>query len=152
MFAKSMFFAIVLVLAVSSVYSVYAQNDVGVTIDKKAIIDKVLELDNEMTPTITATLTGLSLTGASFLMSLTRNVNEGDANRIHQIKKDFIKAFFMFLLCTIILFVFDFIEILNPKNAVTYVLLDVIITFTLFGFGVIYLSRAAKQLYFTYGK
>jgi hypothetical protein len=147
-----MFFAIVLVLAVSSVYSVSAQNDVGNTMDTKVVIDRILELDNELTPTITATLTGLSLTGASFLMSLTRNANNKDTNQIHLIKKDFIKAFFMFLICTIVLFVFDFIEILNPKNAITYIILDVCITFTLFGFGVIYLARAAKQLYSTYGK
>jgi len=147
-----MFFAIVLVLAVSSVYSVYAQNNVGNIIDKKDLVDRLFELDNELNPTITATLTGLSLTGASFLMSVARGASDSEAIQIHLTKKYFIKAFFMFLLCTIILFVFDFIEILNPKNAVTYVLLDVIITFTLFGFGVIYLSRAAKQLYFTYGK
>jgi hypothetical protein len=139
-------------LAVSSIYSVSAQNDVGNTMDKKDLIDKVLDLDNELTPTITATLTGLSLTGASFLMSLARSTTDSDTIQIHLTKKYFIKAFFMFLLCTIVLFVFDFLEILNEKNVILYVILDVIITFTLFGIGVVYLVRAAKQLYTTYGK
>ncbi len=120
--------------------------------DKKDLIDKVLDLDNELTPTITATLTGLSLTGASFLMSLARSTTDSDTIQIHLTKKYFIKAFFMFLLCTIVLFVFDFLEILNEKNVILYVILDVIITFTLFGIGVVYLVRAAKQLYTTYGK
>lgn len=139
-------------MAVSSIYSVSAQNDVGNTIDKKDLIDKVLDLDNELTPTITATLTGLSLTGASFLMSLARNTTDSDTIQIHLTKKYFIKAFFMFLLCTIVLFIFDFLEILNEKNVILYVILDVIITFTFFGIGIVYLVRAAKQLYTTYGK
>lgn len=139
-------------MAVSSIYSVSAQNDVGNTIDKKDLIDKVLDLDNELTPTITATLTGLSLTGASFLMSLARSTTNSDTIQIHLTKKYFIKAFFMFLLCTIVLFIFDFLEILNEKNVILYVILDVIITFTFFGIGIVYLVRAAKQLYTTYGK
>jgi len=57
----------------------------------------------------------------------------------------------MFLVCTIVLFIFDFIEILET-HLVLYVILDVIITFSFFGLGVIYLARAAKQLYSTYGK
>ena len=149
---KPILSVIVLILAVSSIYSVSAQNDVGNTMDKKDLIDKVLDLDNELTPTITATLTGLSLTGASFLMSLARSTTDSDTIQIHLTKKYFIKAFFMFLLCTIVLFVFDFLEILNEKNVILYVILDVIITFTLFGIGVVYLVRAAKQLYTTYGK
>lgn len=152
MFTKPILSVIVLILAVSSIYSVSAQNDVGNTIDKKDLIDKVLDLDNLLTPTITATLTGLSLTGASFLMSLARNTTDSDTIQIHLTKKYFIKAFFMFLLCTIVLFIFDFLEILNEKNVILYVILDVIITFTFFGIGIVYLVRAAKQLYFTYGK
>ena len=152
MFTKPILSVIVLILAVSSIYSVSAQNDVGNTIDKKDLIDKILDLDNELTPTITATLTGLSLTGASFLMSLARNTTDSDTIQIHLTKKYFIKAFFMFLLCTIVLFIFDFLEILNEKNVILYVILDVIITFTFFGIGIVYLVRAAKQLYTTYGK
>ena len=128
-----------------------AQNDVKNTIIQKDLLDKVLDLDNELNPTVTATLTGLSLTGASFLMSLARTTSDSESNQIHIIKKHFIKAFFMFLVCTIILFIFDFIEILEA-HIVLYVLLDVIITFTFFGLGVIFLARAAKNLYSTYGK
>jgi hypothetical protein len=142
---------LVLVLTISSIYSVYAQNDVKNTIIQKDLMDKVLDLDNELNPAVTATLTGLSLTGASFLMSLARTTSDSESNKIHIIKKYFIKAFFMFLVCTIVLFIFDFIEIMET-HLVFYVILDVIITFSFFGLGVIYLARAAKQLYSTYGK
>jgi len=151
MFTKSILFALVLVLTASSIYSVFAQNDIKDTIIQKDLMDKVLDLDNELNPAVTATLTGLSLTGASFLMSLARTTNDSESNKIHIIKKHFIKAFFMFLVCTIVLFIFDFIEILET-HLVLYVILDVIITFSFFGLGVIYLARAAKQLYSTYGK
>jgi len=151
MFTKSILFALVLVLTASSIYSVFAQNDIKDTIIQKDLMDKVLDLDNELNPAVTATLTGLSLTGASFLMSLARTTNDSESNKIHIIKKHFIKAFFMFLVCTIVLFIFDFIEIMET-HLVFYVILDVIITFSFFGLGVIYLARAAKQLYSTYGK
>jgi hypothetical protein len=147
-----MLFTIVLVLAVSSVYSVSAQNDLKNTIDKKDLIARLFELDNELNPTITATLTGLSLTGASFLMSVARGASDSEATKIHLTKKYFIKAFFMFLICTMILFIFDFIEILDNQETLLYTVLDVIITFVLFSLGVYYLVMAAKLLYSTYGK
>jgi len=142
-----MLFAIVLVLAVSSIYSAYAQSSIGNTMDKK-----VLDLDNILTPAIVATLTGLSLTGASFLVNATRNVNDDDADYVRAARKYFIKAFFMFLICTIALFVFDFIEILNERDIILSTILDVVVTYAFFGIGVIYLSKAAIKLYITYGK
>jgi len=77
----------VLVLALSSTYSANAQTDVKNTIIKKDPIDKILDLDDELNPTVTATLTGLSLTGASFLMSLARVTSDSESNQIHNIKK-----------------------------------------------------------------
>lgn len=148
-----MLFAIVLVLAVSSIYSVYAQSDVGNMMDKKDLTSKVLDLDDILTPTITATLTGLSLTGASFLVTMVRSTNEDSGStHVHLARKSFIKAFFMFLLCTIALFVFDFIEILDEIYIVLSTSLDVVITYALFGIGVMYLANAARHLYITYGK
>jgi len=151
MFAKTLLFAIVLILAVPLIYSVSAQSDVGNTAVKNPI--KILALDDIMTPTITATLTGLSLTGASFLVTLSRNIGDGsDANHIRLARKFFIKAFFMFLICTIVLFVFDFIEILDEKYTTSYIIIDVVISHVLFGIGAVYLVKAAHQLYATYGK
>ena len=142
----------ILVLVVSSVYSVSAQSDVVNTMDNKDDNEKYRALDNILNPTISATLTGLSLTGGTFLVNLTRNTSETVTNHIHIARKSFIKAFFMFLICTILLFVFDFIEILDEKNILTYIILDVIITYILFGIGAWYLVNAAKQLYSTYGR
>jgi len=142
----------ILVLVVSSVYSVSAQSDVVNTMDNKDDNEKYRALDNILNPTISATLTGLSLTGGTFLVNLTRNTSETVTNHIHIARKSFIKAFFMFLICTILLFVFDFIEILDEKNILTYIILDVIITYILFGIGVWYLVNAAKQLYGVYGR
>lgn len=98
-------------------------------------------------------MTGLSLTGVSFLVNLTRSIGEdADAIHVHRARKFFIKAFFMFLICTIVLFVFDFIEILDEKYVISYTLIDVVISHILFGIGVVYLVKAAIQLYVTYGK
>jgi len=151
MFAKPCLF-VVLILAVPSIYSVSAQSDTGNIMDKKDPMSKVLALDDIMTPTITATLTSLSLVGASFLVTLLRDTHENDVDHIRRAKKLFIKAFFAFLICTIILFVFDFLEILNDKNVVVYSIIDIIISYALFGIGSMYLVEAAKQLHVTYGK
>ena len=148
-----MLFVIVLILAVSSIYSGSAQSDIENAMDKKDQMSKIPDLDNMLTPTITATLTGLSLTGGTFLVNLTRNTDKDSvAIHIHIARKSFINAFFMFLICTIILFVFDFIEISDENNVVTYTILDVIITYALFGIGATYLVNATKQLYTIYGK
>lgn len=151
MFTRPLLFGIVFVLAVSSIYSVSAQTDIENKMDKNTV--KILALDDVMIPSITATLTGLSLTGASFLVNLTRNTGESsDADHVRMARKFFIKAFFMFLICTIVLFVFDFLEILSEHYDQLYVILDVIISHVLFGIGVVYLIKAAIQLYVTYGK
>jgi hypothetical protein len=146
------FFATVLILAVSSSYSVFAQNNIEDVMNEEYSIEKANDLDNILNPTISATLTGLSLTGGTFLVNLTRNTTEDVAAKIHLARKSFIKAFFMFLICTISLFVFDFIQILSGKYIIFYTLLDVIITYLLFGIGALYLVNAARHLYRTYGK
>lgn len=146
------FFATVLILAVSSGYSVFAQSNIEDVVNEEYSIEKANALDNILNPTISATLTGLSLTGGTFLVNLTRNTTEDIAARIHLARKFFIKAFFMFLICTISLFVFDFIQILSEKYIILYTLLDVIITYLLFGIGALYLVNAARQLYKIYGK
>ena len=151
MFTRSLLFGIVFVLAVSSIYSVSAQSDNENTI--KGDREKGLsQLDDALTPQISATLTGLSLTGGTFLVSLTRNTNEAFSNHIQIARKSFIKAFFMFLICTIALFVFDFFEIIDEKNTALYIFLDVASSYALFGIGASHLVNAAKHLFNIYGK
>ena len=152
MHTKSILFTTVLFLAVSSIYSVSAQSDFEIMLRTKISKDKILALDNVLNPIISSTLTGLSLTGGTFLVNLTRNNNETVTNRIHLARKSFIKAFFMFLICTLILFVFDFFEIADEKNLVLYTLVDVVMSYALFALGALFLVNAAKQLYSTYGK
>jgi hypothetical protein len=142
-----MLLATILVLFTPSIYSANAQSDT------ETPHDKILQFDDSLTPTISVTLTALSLTGASFLVAITRgNEEDTSLSHIRRARISFIKAFFMFLLCTVFLFIFDFIEILSEKNIVLSTILDVIITYVLFGLGLVYLVNAAKQLYRTYGK
>ena len=61
----------ILVLVVPSIYFVSAQSDIENAMDKKDHMHKVTDLDNMLTPTITTTLTGLSLTGGTFLVNMT---------------------------------------------------------------------------------
>jgi hypothetical protein len=144
-------FELVLVLAVSPIYSVYAQSD-NENIIKEEQAMGLSQLDDALTPQISATLTGLSLTGGTFLVSLTRNNSETFSEHIQIARKSFIKAFLMFLICTISIFTFDFFEIVDVKNITQYIFLDVASSYALFGIGAFYLVIAAKHLYTTYGK
>lgn len=86
----------ILVLVISSIYSVSAQNNIENTMDKKDHMSKVPDLDNMLTPTITTTLTGLSLTGGTFLVNMTRNTDKDNvAIHIHLARKSFIKALYV---------------------------------------------------------
>jgi hypothetical protein len=146
-FTKPILFSMVLVLAVSSIHSISAQSDIENTTNEQGLA----QLDNTLTPQISATLAGLSLTGGTFLVNFTR-INENINNNIHVARKSFIKAFFMFLICTIVLFVFDSLEIVDIKNVIVYVFFDVFISYALFAIGSMYLIKAAKPLYSIYGK
>ena len=147
-----MLFAMALFLAVSSIYSVSAQSSFENILGTKISKDKIIALDNILTPSISAVLTGLSLTGGTFLVNLARNNDEAVIVHINRARKYFIKAFFMFLICTLLLFVFDFIEIYDEPEIVKYTLLDVIVSYAFFVLGAAYLVNAAKEMYSTYGK
>lgn len=141
----------VLILAISSIYSVSGQSDIE-NIQKDISNERGLSLDRILNPQIAATLTGLSLTGGTFLVNLTRGNNDDNTYHIHVARKSFIKAFFMFLICTVVLFVFDFLEIIDGKNIIMYTFIDVAVSYALFGFGALFLVSAAKHLYGIYGK
>jgi len=147
-----MLFAMALILATSSIYSVYAQSDFENMLSTKISKDRIIALDNILNPSISAVLTGLSLTGGTFLVNLARNNDETVIAHINQARKYFIKAFFMFLICTLLLFIFDFIEILDQPEIIKYTLIDVIVTYAFFGLGAAYLVNAAKEMYSTYGR
>jgi len=142
------------VLAVPLIGAVYAQDSVeNDNIFSKPFGAKILKLDDTLTPSISATLTGLSLTGASFLLHLARGDSRDEAAiHVELARKSFINAFFMFLVCTVAIFVFDFLEILYEKYVVIETLLDILITYAFFAAGIIYLVKAARKLYFTYGR
>lgn len=153
MITKVTFFVLVLVFVIPSIYSVFAQNDNVDAINEKGFLSKMGKLDNTLNPIITATLTGLSLTGASFLVNVIRVNNESkESIHINNAKKHFIKAFFMFIICTVILLIFDFLQILDERNTRQLIILDVVITYAFFAIGVVHLVTAARHLYFTYGK
>jgi len=147
-----MLFAMALILAASSIYSVSAQSDFENILSTKISKDRIIALDNILNPSISAVLTGLSLTGGTFLVNLARNNDETVIAHINRARKYFIKAFFMFLICTLLLFIFDFIEILDQPEIVKYTLIDVIVTYAFFGLGAAYLVNAAKEMYSTYGR
>jgi len=102
---------------------------------------------------MTSTLTGLSLTGASFLVNVIKNSNEKEMMLLNSAKKFFIKAFFMFLITTLMILTFDVLQVfIQSKVLVSWTVIDVCITMSTFIIGVFFLIRSARILYKTFGK
>lgn len=79
------------------------------------------------------------------------DVTEVEVRNITLARKNFIKAFVMFLSCVVILFVFDFIEIIQGETG-SVLIADLVFTYTTFGIGLAYLVRAARRLHGLFGR
>ena len=127
----------------------FAQNTV---IPQDDFMNRIDQLDDLLTITVTASLTGLSIAAATFLGRSFGDEEEETKNHMIHAQKDLIKAFGRFLACTIFIFVFDFLEILGGKPSYFVIVLDIIITYGLFGFGIWHLIKSSKEIFNMYGR
>jgi hypothetical protein len=150
--------SIILILLISSglwFYSASAQ-DAGASsgLDKTRLSEKLIQFDHLLNIGISAPLTALSLTGATFL---TRSSKSESENPVHtklmdEAKKNLIKAFVLFLACTIVIFSFDFIELLLTNSIIILAIIDLGTSYSLLFVGFAYLANAAKKMYLTQAK
>lgn len=147
--------SIILVILISSglwFYSAFAQ-DTNSNQEKSTLVERLTQFDNLLNIGVAAPLTALALTGATFL---TRFPSEDDNVRYSQLmnkaKKNLIKAFVLFLACTIAIFIFDFIQLLGPKSFIIIEIINVGITYPLLFAGFGYLAIAARNMYITQAK
>jgi hypothetical protein len=127
----------------------FAQDETTLESDS---LKKISELDDLLSTQVTTTLTGLSLAGATFLVR-TFSDKEDEIQRLTKLaQKDFIKAFVMFLVCTIFIFFFDFLEILTEAPSLFGLILDLVITYGFFGVAIMYLIKSAREIYKMYNK
>ena len=149
---------IILVLLISGglwFYSAFAQDENTNSVQEKpGLAERLSSFDHLLNIGIAAPLTALSLTGATFLTRTGRNENEDStyAHLMEHAKKNLIKAFVIFLACTIAIFVFDFIELLLTTSIVIVEIIDLAITYSLLFAGFAYLTVAAKKMYLTQAK
>ena len=133
-----------------SFYIAFAQeSNTNTAMEQTKLEKKVIELDHLLNTTIPASLTGLSLTGATFLMRVIK-IEEEDIvkKQIFSAKKNLVKAFVLFLSCTVSIFVFDFIEVIYYVPLLVLIL-DLVVSYILFFVGLVYLVFAAKEIYVT---
>lgn len=123
------------------------------SLEKSGLAGRINEFDHLLNISIAAPLTALSLTGATFL---TRFPSDDSNNRYSQLmdkaKKNLIKAFVVFLACTIAIFVFDFIELLDINSLIMIEIIDLVITYALLFAGFGFLAVAARIMYITQAK
>ena len=123
-------FIILILLASSALwfYPVFAQNT-NTSLENTGLNEKINQFDHLLNIGISAPLTALSLTGATFLTRSTKE-NNGDSRHIQLMdgaKRNLIKAFVIFLACTITIFVFDFIELLLTTSPIIVEIVDLLI-------------------------
>jgi len=145
---------IILVVLVSGglwFYSAFAQDTGNSTgLEKTGFGEKINAFDHLLNIGIAAPLTALSLTGATFLTRIAKSDSDDSTylQLIHDAKKYLIKAFVLFLACTIAIFVFDFIELLTT-SLIMVEIIDLAITYALLFAGFGHLVVAAKKMYLT---
>ncbi len=147
-------FIILILLASSALwfYPAFAQNtNTNTSLENTGLNEKINQFDHLLNIGISAPLTALSLTGATFLTRSTKE-NNGDSRHIQLMdgaKRNLIMAFVIFLACTIVIFVFDFIELLLTTSPVIVEIVDLVISYSLLFSGFAYLVVAAKKMYRT---
>jgi hypothetical protein len=133
-------------------YSASAQDTSNSTgLEQTGFEAKLFQFDHLLNIGVSAPLTALSLTGATFL---TRTYKSDSDDPVYTklmdgAKKSLIKAFVIFLACTISIFVFDFIELLLSNSHFIVVFVDLVISYSLLFSGFAYLANAAKKMYLT---
>jgi len=136
-------------------YSASAQDSSANSgLERTGLGAKINEFDHLLNIGISAPLTALSLTGATFLTRSSKSDTEDPryTQLMTSAKKNLIKAFVIFLACTIAIFVFDFIELLLTNSPIFVEIVDLAISYSLLFAGFGYLAIAAKKMYLTQAK
>ena len=146
---------IVLIVLISGgfwFFSVSAQDtNANPNQEKTGFGEKIIAFDHLLNIGVSAPLTALALTGATFLTRSSKSDSEDPiyTQLIRDAKKNLIKAFVLFLACTIAIFVFDFIELLLSTPIIIVEIIDLGISYSLLFSGFAYLANAAKKMYLT---
>ena len=150
---KILFILVLLVCGGLWFYSAFAQDiNANSDLEKTILIERINQFDHLLNISISAPLTALSLTGATFLAGSVKTSNEDPVylQLMHDARRNLIKAFVIFLACTIAIFIFDFIELLLHTNSPLIIeLIDLVLSYSLLFSGFAYLTVAAKKMYRT---
>ena len=136
------FFA--LFLLILSAVPAFAQIDEPDSQEITTLSEFLTKADDLLQVSVVFPLAGLAITAASFLF----NRSKDDENKQHLVyaKENFIKAFYGLIICGVAIFVFDFLEIRHGPFFVYLSFLDVLITFGLFGYSILFIVRGANGL------
>ncbi len=139
----TLIFAAIFLSVISLIDVAYSQDDTSYT-------TKLDEIDNLLPISLPIGLIGVSLTGAAFLLTMLSKTEDSEKKAHMQLaKKNFVRGFLAFLICLMVVFIFDFVEIINEHLYIQVKILDIIGSYGLFGIGLAYLVKAAKQIYIT---
>ncbi len=106
----------------------------------------MLKADSLLEVNVVFPLAGMAINRpASFLFTRSKSDDE-NKEHLRYAKESFIKAFFGLIICGIVIFAFDFPEIRHGPFFVYLSVADVLITFGLFGYSVLFFIKGANGL------
>jgi hypothetical protein len=140
---RKVIFTIIAVLIIVTVYLIYNIGTEKINISS-SLLEKLNKADNLLQVNITVPLAGMTIAAATFLG---RKIIDAPDIQKHLIsaKRDFINAFYILIVCTIMIFFFDFIETFLSEAALVLIS-DIVVTFGTFIFGLIFLVRGVSAL------
>jgi len=139
------FFAFLLLIFSISVPVAFAQSDEISSHEVTELSEYVLKADSLLEVNVVFPLAGMAITAASFLFTRLKSDDE-NKEHLRYAKESFIKAFFGLIICGIVIFAFDFLEIRHGPFFVYLSVADVLITFGLFGYSMLFFIKGANGL------
>jgi hypothetical protein len=133
----------ILFLNILCVGIAYGQNNINILIGNHDKTDQLVQIDNLMDIPVPATLAGIAVIAGNFLVVF--KPHDSHVEKIKIAVKDFFKAFYFFLICTVLILTLDVIEVIIPQNSIVEII-DIILKYVLFGIGLVYLFKGSKTV------
>jgi hypothetical protein len=121
----------------------YGQNNINIIVGDHAKVDQLIQIDNLMDIPVPATLAGIAVIAENFLVVF--KPHDSHVEKIKIAVKDFFKAFYFLLICTVLILILNLIEVFLSQNDIVEII-DIILKYVLFGIGLVYLFKGNKAV------
>ncbi len=121
----------------------YGQSDFNPIFYRFVGSNQLQSIDNFLDIPVPATLAGIAIIAGNFLVAY--KPHDKHILRIKSAARDFFRAFFVLLICTVLILLLNVIEVFLTQ-AMIVEFIDIIIKYVLFGIGLVYLFKGSRNV------